>query len=45
LPFRKTPIKAYSNLLGSGNGPAVFIDIKGVLGEMRGNTNVLYWSL
>jgi UDP-N-acetyl-D-galactosamine dehydrogenase len=43
--FREQPIEAYINLLANGNGPAVFVDIKGVLGEMRGNRDLLYWSL
>jgi UDP-N-acetyl-D-glucosamine/UDP-N-acetyl-D-galactosamine dehydrogenase len=43
--FCETPIEAYSNLLANGDGPTVFVDIKGVLGEMRHNKDLLYWSL
>ena len=43
--FREQPIEAYMNLLANGDVPAVFVDIKGVLGEMKGNKDLLYWSL
>jgi UDP-N-acetyl-D-glucosamine/UDP-N-acetyl-D-galactosamine dehydrogenase len=43
--FREQPIEAYTNLLAKGDRPAVFVDIKGVLDEMRGNRDLLYWSL
>jgi UDP-N-acetyl-D-glucosamine/UDP-N-acetyl-D-galactosamine dehydrogenase len=43
--FREQPIEAYMNLLAKGDRPAVFVDIKGVLDEMRGNRDLLYWSL
>lgn len=38
-------IEADLNLLASGDAPAVFVDIKGVLGEIRGNKDLFYWSL
>jgi UDP-N-acetyl-D-glucosamine/UDP-N-acetyl-D-galactosamine dehydrogenase len=43
--FREQPIEAYVNLLASEDKPPVFVDVKGVLGEMRGNRDLLYWSL
>ncbi|MPZ77001.1 MAG: nucleotide sugar dehydrogenase [Deltaproteobacteria bacterium] len=43
--FREQSIDAYMNLLANGNEPAVFVDIKGVLGEIRVNKDLLYWSL
>jgi len=43
--FREQSIEAYSNLFANGNGPAVLVDIKGVLGEIRDNKDLLYWSL
>lgn len=43
--FREQSVQAYSNLLANGDGPAVFVDIKGVLSEMRCNKDLLYWSL
>jgi hypothetical protein len=43
--FREQPIEAYTNLLASEDKPPVFVDVKGVLGEMRGKKDLLYWSL
>jgi UDP-N-acetyl-D-glucosamine/UDP-N-acetyl-D-galactosamine dehydrogenase len=43
--FREQPIEAYMNLLASEDKPPVFVDVKGVLGEMRGKKDLLYWSL
>ena len=43
--FREQSIEAHANLLERGVQPAVFVDIKGVLGEMRSDKDVLYWSL
>jgi UDP-N-acetyl-D-galactosamine dehydrogenase len=43
--FREQSLEGYVNLLANGDQPAVFVDIKGVLGEMRGMKDLLYWSL
>jgi UDP-N-acetyl-D-galactosamine dehydrogenase len=43
--FRDTPAEAYIELLANHDRPAVFVDIKGVLGEIRGKKDLLYWSL
>jgi UDP-N-acetyl-D-galactosamine dehydrogenase len=43
--LREQPIEAYMNLLANGDRPAVFVDVKGVLGEMKSKKDLLYWSL
>jgi UDP-N-acetyl-D-glucosamine/UDP-N-acetyl-D-galactosamine dehydrogenase len=43
--FREQSTATYINLLARGDGLAVFVDIKGVLGAMRSNKDLLYWSL
>jgi len=43
--FQDQPKEAYSSLLKNGGRPAVFVDVKGVLGQMKCKKGVLYWSL
>jgi len=43
--FRDTPAEAYIELLANHDRPAVFVDLKGVMGALRGRENLLYWSL
>ena len=43
--FQDQPKEVYSSLLKNGGRPAVFVDVKGVLGQMKCKKGVLYWSL
>jgi len=43
--FRERPAQAYAKLLANHNRPAVFVDLKGVVGALRGKKGLLYWSL
>lgn len=43
--FREQAAEAYARLFANGRCPPVLVDIKGVLSEMRGSSDWLYWSL
>ena len=43
--FQDQPVEAYSNLLKNGGRPAVLMDVKGVMREMKCKKGILYWSL
>jgi UDP-N-acetyl-D-galactosamine dehydrogenase len=43
--FSEQPAAAYANLLAADGSPGVFIDLKGVMPSLRGQENLLYWSL
>ena len=43
--FSEQPASAYANLLATDDGPGVFVDLKGVMPSLRGQENLLYWSL
>ena len=43
--FQDQPAEAYTNLLKNGGRPAVLMDVKGVMREMKCKKRVLYWSL
>lgn len=43
--FRDLPEEAFFGLLRNGDGPAVMIDVKGVLKGAQKKPGVLYWSL
>jgi len=43
--FRERPAEAYTKLLANHDRPAVFVDLKGVVGELRDKKDLLYWSL
>jgi UDP-N-acetyl-D-glucosamine/UDP-N-acetyl-D-galactosamine dehydrogenase len=43
--FRDTPAEAYIELLANHDRPAVFVDLKGAMGALRAEKDLLYWSL
>src|ERR671923_43505 len=43
--FRDTPAEAYVELLANHDRPAVFVDLKGAISELRAKKDLLYWSL
>jgi UDP-N-acetyl-D-galactosamine dehydrogenase len=43
--FREQAAESYARLFANGGRPAVLVDIKGVLGEMKSSPDLLYWSL
>jgi UDP-N-acetyl-D-galactosamine dehydrogenase len=43
--FQDQPVEAYLALLKNGGRPAVLVDVKGVMREMKDRKGVLYWSL
>jgi UDP-N-acetyl-D-galactosamine dehydrogenase len=43
--FQDQPVEAYLDLLKNGGRPAVLVDIKGVMREMKCKKGMLYWSL
>jgi UDP-N-acetyl-D-galactosamine dehydrogenase len=43
--FQDHPVEAYSSLLKNGGRPAVLVDVKGIMREMKCKKGMLYWSL
>jgi UDP-N-acetyl-D-glucosamine/UDP-N-acetyl-D-galactosamine dehydrogenase len=43
--FQDHPVEAYTSLLKNGDRPAVLVDVKGIMREMKCKKGMLYWSL
>ena len=43
--FQDHPVEAYTSLLKNGGRPAVLVDVKGIMREMKCKKGMLYWSL
>jgi UDP-N-acetyl-D-galactosamine dehydrogenase len=43
--FQDQPVETYRNLLKNGSRPAVLVDVKGVMRQMKCKKGILYWSL
>jgi UDP-N-acetyl-D-glucosamine/UDP-N-acetyl-D-galactosamine dehydrogenase len=43
--FQDQPVETYRNLLKNGGRPAVLVDVKGIMRQMKCKKGILYWSL